>query len=538
MDIILTIIAVIVIFSALVLVHEYGHFLAARRAGIKVLEFGIGFPPRLFKKKMGETTYSINAIPFGGFVKLYGEDSSDPAILKDPRSFAHQSKWVRTKVIAAGVFMNFVLAIVLLTIGFIFGIDPLIVNQDDLFKNIDNGIVVTSPGAFVQTIDEKQKASGIMPGDQVLAINDVPVDELNQLTVFDKNGAEKDVDLTIRSQDKSEKKIHVPLLPGKKSLGISLKSYTELPRVTVLEVKNLSAADKAGLKKGDTILTANGKQVYDITVLQDLLVDANFIKLSVLRDRQLLDLTVNFSDNHRIVISDVFSGTLAAQLGFKKGDVLKAVNNQPVVVLSDIKKIADTRGTEATFQVDRDGKQIELKGTVEQGKMLGISVSQSLSYKNADISMYRDFVLTSVTQMNKVRMGPWSAFKEALSESVRLTELTFTTIVKTFGSIFSTLKVPTGVGGPVQIAYYTHTFVQEGFFALLRFSALLSLSLAVMNVLPIPALDGGRLFFILVETVTRRRVSARFEAIVHTIGFFLLIGLIFLITYSDITKLF
>ncbi|MEK7523998.1 MAG: site-2 protease family protein, partial [Patescibacteria group bacterium] len=125
MDIVLTIIAVIVIFSALVLIHEYGHFIMARRAGIKVEEFGIGFPPRLFKKKFGETLYTINAIPFGGFVKLYGEDSSDPKAQKSNRSFSSKSPWVRTKVVVAGVVMNFILAIVLLTIGFSFGTEPL-----------------------------------------------------------------------------------------------------------------------------------------------------------------------------------------------------------------------------------------------------------------------------------------------------------------------------------------------------------------------------------------------------------------------------
>src|SRR5438552_12800 len=111
MDILLTIIAVIVIFSLLVIIHELGHFITARRNGIKVLEFGFGFPPRLWSKKVGETEYSINAIPFGGFVKLFGEDSSDKKVLENKRSFAGKSPWVRTKVVVAGVVMNLILAV-------------------------------------------------------------------------------------------------------------------------------------------------------------------------------------------------------------------------------------------------------------------------------------------------------------------------------------------------------------------------------------------------------------------------------------------
>ena len=109
--IIVTIIAFIVIFSALILVHEWGHFAMARRAGIKVEEFGIGLPPRakkLHTDKKG-TVYSLNWIPFGGYVKLYGEDTSDPKVLKSKDSFASKTIPQRISVIVAGVVMNFLL---------------------------------------------------------------------------------------------------------------------------------------------------------------------------------------------------------------------------------------------------------------------------------------------------------------------------------------------------------------------------------------------------------------------------------------------
>ena len=124
MGFVLTGIVFILVFGVLILVHEWGHFYAARRAGIKVEEFGFGLPPRAWGIKKGETIYSLNWIPFGGFVRLYGEDSYDPKLLHDERSFVSKNVWQRTKVIVAGVVMNFILAILLLTIGFSVGMVP------------------------------------------------------------------------------------------------------------------------------------------------------------------------------------------------------------------------------------------------------------------------------------------------------------------------------------------------------------------------------------------------------------------------------
>jgi len=135
MTLFLTIIAFVVIFSVLVLIHEFGHYIVAKKAGIKVEEFGFGIPPKIwgFKPKKSETQFTLNLIPFGGFVRLYGEDSHDPKVLKSSRSFASKSTPVKLAVVAAGVVMNFILAFVLLTLGFIFGMQPLLLTPEDFF---------------------------------------------------------------------------------------------------------------------------------------------------------------------------------------------------------------------------------------------------------------------------------------------------------------------------------------------------------------------------------------------------------------------
>ncbi len=539
MDIFLTIIAVVVIFSLLVLIHEYGHFIAARRAGIKVLEFGIGFPPRLFGKKYGETFYSVNAIPFGGFVRLFGEDAASPEVLKNKRSFAHQTPWVRTKVVVAGVFMNFVLAIALLTIGFSFGIEPLLVTEQDLFAHLAAGNVTSAPGVFVGKVSEPASSVGLAAGDKILALDDKPILEAKQLQVFQKGQAQKDLDLTVRSPKGEIKKIHLPLADKGASFGIDLKPFTEFPRLFVLEIKPDSASSRAGLKPGDVILQMNGGQVYFPEDFESLLAAEQTVRLSVLRGADILEIPLTLPDAKRVVIADVFENSAAKAAHFEKGDIIISMNS---VVVSRPEQVQETLrknpGIAIKYRIFRRGTEIEITTQASKENVLGVALSTVASFRNSEVSVYRGSVLTSITEIKKVRYHPWKAFKQAISESVRLTGLTVAAFGRTLKSIVSHFAVPAEVGGPVQIAYYTHTFVQEGFFALLRFTALLSLSLAVMNILPIPALDGGRFLFIVIEVLFKKRVNARIESAVHSIGFVLLLLLIVLITYSDITKLF
>src|SRR3989338_2399556 len=139
--ILLTILVFIIILGLLVFVHELGHFIMAKRAGMRVDEFGFGFPPRLFGIRRGETLYSINLIPLGGFVKILGEDGSQTV---DPKSFSNKSFWRRFSVLIAGVTMNVILAWVLLSIGTTMGLPTLISENEQLPKSAK--VSVTSVG--------------------------------------------------------------------------------------------------------------------------------------------------------------------------------------------------------------------------------------------------------------------------------------------------------------------------------------------------------------------------------------------------------
>jgi regulator of sigma E protease len=324
-----------------------------------------------------------------------------------------------------------------------------------------------------------------------------------------------------------------------KYFGIDLKPYTEFPRLTISEVKSDSASFHAGLRSGDTILQMNSEEVYFPADFETILTESPNVAFTVVRGSQIFEIPVALPDTKRVVVADVFIDSAAEKAGLKKGDIIISIDHTAITQPGHVQEVLKKNPRkEMTYRFSRGGREGELRTTADESNFLGVALSQVASFRNTEISVYRGSFLTSITEIKKVRYGPWKAFKQSISESIRLTGLTASAFGRTIGSLVSKFSVPAEIGGPVQIAYYTHTFIQEGFFALLRFTALLSLSLAVINVLPIPALDGGRLLFIIIEVITKRRVNAHFESLVHRVGFDLLLLLILIVTYSDITKLF
>ena len=372
---------VIVVFIAtllvLVIIHELGHYFAAKKFNIKVLEFGFGIPPRAWGKKIGETIWSLNWLPFGGFVRLLGEDESDKSVLDDKRSFAKAAIWKRITVVVAGVAMNLLLAWVLFYIvlgaqGFKSQL-PLLsdyqfsgVNQTKDTMILVNQVIPDSPAGQV----------GLKQGDRIVSINEMPVLESGKFIEDIKANAGKEVVLTISDMQGNDRR-HVKLTPranppeGQGALGVSL----------------------GGLE------------------------------------------TVTLS--YETPMQKLFAGPIHSYnlIGYS-------------------------------------------------GKILGDTIAYS--FKEKDLA-----------------------------------------------------PVSNAVAGPVGITSVVSQIlsVEKPLLPYLDFMAALSLNLAVVNVLPFPGLDGGRLFFLVLEAITRKKTHAVVEKYVHTIGLLVLLSLIVLITISDIRKL-
>lgn len=549
MNILITIVAFIIVFSILVLAHEFGHFIAAKRSGIKVEEFGIGFPPRIWARKKGETLYSINAILFGGFVRLLGMDSNKGADKNSKKSFSNRSMRTRAKVMVAGVFMNILLAWLLITIGFIFGMEPLL-GQDDVLMAVDNGVIQLQENAVIKSIDKNGLAAGfdLREGDEILKINGKNLISFDQMKTFlaspvgkfdvYRNGKVMSFEITKKnlSQYLDLASMNNIEVDHTNLFGVELYDSFMFPRVKVYNVVPDSPMYKAGLRNDDVLVAVDGKQVYSVSDYLKLTEGLPQATLTVYRNGSHVDFLVPLMVGKRVIVSEPVVGYPAYTAGIRAKDIIVSVNGKTFQSASNlIDFIAENDGKKLMFNVKRDGKDLFFEITPKDGKT-GMYLSELFSGSSTDVSIYDTDQFMSVLKIENEQYPFYTAPYYALTETYRMTAMTGELFVNFLGSFFGTGKVPDGVAGPVGIAQMTGTFAREGFIPLIRFIALLSISLGVLNILPFPALDGGKLLFIVIEFVVGRKVPAKWENYIHMLGYFLIMLLVVAVTYQDILR--
>lgn len=360
----MSIILFIIILAILILAHEFGHFIVAKKSGIRVDEFGVGFPPKIFGKKIGETEYTLNLLPIGGFVKIFGENPDDDSISGPDakRSFVNKPKYIQAAVLVAGVTFNIILAWFLLSAGFIIGLP-------------------TSVDAA--------------PDGRVL----------------------EDVALT------------------------------------VTEVRAGSPAEEAGLKTGDVILSlgASGTSI---------------------------------SNPSPAEVQEFIGGNLNKDINveYRRGkDFTDTVTLRPV------------------------------EGIIER-PAIGIAMDE----------------------IGKLKLPVHLALWEGAKLTAGLTEATFFGLTGFIGDIFVGKASLSEVASPVCIVDMVDKANGFGFIYLLSFTAFISINLAIINLMPLPALDGGRLLFLLIEVIKGSPIKPKIANTANVIGFFLLIILMFVIVYNDI----
>jgi regulator of sigma E protease len=418
---------VVPILGVLIVVHELGHFISALRLGIKVEEFGIGFPPRLFAVRRNGIDYSINWLPIGGFVKITGENGDSD----DPKSFGKAPAWKRIIVLAAGSFMNLVLAI------FIFALMAVTGTQE-----VDTSI---APYTGVQSVLDNSPAlrAGLQPGDRIVAIGGQPVQTEVDIKRLSGENAGKPTAFTI---ERSGQDIQVTLTPNTTSpyLGVGLVPWVSPAKVD--DVRTGGVAAVAGLKNGDIIAEVNGEKV-------------------------------NNSARASHLISQ---------------------SKEPIKLV-----------------VERDGKQ---------AGPFTIAPSPNSSY---EFTLYRPY--------RTVYYGPLDAVGRALGNTWGVVAAIPAGIAQ---AIAGQADGP-GVTSIVGIGQLTGEVAQDaGINGLLNLTALLSISLFMINLLPLPALDGGRLLFIFIELLRGgRRIAPEKEGMVHFAGMVVLLAIMALITFFDVSRL-
>ncbi|WP_102271425.1 RIP metalloprotease RseP [Cytobacillus massiliigabonensis] len=417
-----TVIAFIVIFGALVFFHELGHFIFAKRAGILCREFAIGFGPKIFSHKKGETIYTLRLLPIGGFVRMAGEDPEMVEIKPGYRiGLLFNEKEEAEKVI--------------------------LTNKE---KYPDARVVEVEHA----DIEHKLVIKGYVEGDEEERLQSFPI---SPKAVLVENGTE-----------------------------------------TLIAPYDRQFASKT--------LWQRTMAIFAGPMMNFILAFVVFVLIGILQGIPTND----------PVLGKLTEDGAAMEAGLKEGDYIQSVDGAEISGWSDVVEIIRKHpNKELQFSLERDGKELQLPVTPK--------VQEADGEKIGIIGVFQP-----------MEKSPFKAISHGAKETYLWTKEIFVMLGKLVTGQFSI----DALSGPVGIYVSTDTVAKSGIFYLMKWAAILSINLGIMNLLPIPALDGGRLMFFAVEAVRGKPIDRHKEGMVHFIGFALLMLLMLVVTWNDIQRFF
>jgi len=282
----------------------------------------------------------------------------------------------------------------------------------------------------------------------------------------------------------------------------------------------------------------NGMQIYSLSQYEDLISSVREATFTISRGWVTQDVYVEFNEAGQVVVSDVVVDSPAELSGLQEGDVVLSIDGKFMTNPADVTTyIGQHVSDNLIFLVERAGKNLFVEIKPVDGKV-GVYLSPLLAGWQSDLKVYAMEEFTSVVDIKEDRKPFYVAPFYALSElwkTFKMTGVLFVDFVKEFAG---TGEISDNVAGPVGIAQMAGDFAREGIMPFIRFIALLSISLAVINILPFPGLDGGKLIFLLIEFLAGRKVPAKYENYIHLFGYLLLLVLAVAVTYKDILRMF
>lgn len=440
----MTILAAIVVLGILIFVHELGHFLVAKRSGVGVLKFSLGFGPKLVGVKRGETEYLLSAFPLGGYVKMIGEDPADASVeAADPaRSFSQKSVATRARIILAGPVANLFLPVVIFW---------------GVFATVGQPYFLPIVGAPDPGSPAAQ--AGLLPGDRVQALN-----------------------------------------------GERIERWTDV---------EAAVQASAGTPLNFTVMRDG--RAFDVRLTPRAVVTPDIFG----QETQAWDVGLHPLLSTRI--GQVLLGHVAEQAGLRSGDRIVALNGTPIVEWEQLAKtIHESPGKPVRLTVERDGRRFDVLVTPRSTKQQTASGEEEIGLIG----------IGPAVESHYQRLNPVTALVAGAKKTAELSVL----IVQGFVKLIEAKISPKTIGGPILIGQMAGEVVQRGPVEFLSFTALLSINLAILNLLPIPVLDGGHLLFSLIEWLRGKPVSLRKREIAQQVGMVLLVGLMIFAFYNDITR--
>jgi regulator of sigma E protease len=429
---VITLLSFTFVLGVLIFVHELGHFVMARRIGVRVLTFSLGFGPKLISVTRGDTEYCVSAIPLGGYVKMAGETAEDTRTGASDE-FLSKTKWQRFQVLVAGPIMNLALAVLVLAV--------VLYQGTEIPQFRDQPVVIGTMAP-----DSVARAAGMQVGDRVLSVDGVDTQNWQQFSNVIAHAANRSIPVVYERRGSVERTQMVAAsIAGN---GIGTLGIMPAVRPQILSVSAGFPAADAGLRPRDVVLAANGEQGIDY--------------------RRLLEV------------------------------------------------IQANAGRVVPFEIERDGHRQTIPITPrldgDKGRI------------GADISAF---------EVQTVKPGTLGALALSVERNWEGSKL----ILRTLGGLITGGTSVKQLVGPIGIADRTGVAATEGLTSLLALMAMISLNLGLLNLMPIPVLDGGHIAILALEGISRRDFSMRVKEKMLLVGFALLVLLMVTVIYNDLTRI-
>ena len=498
MSVLYSIVALIILLGVIVLVHEFGHYVAARLMGVRVETFSFGFGKRLFGKKVGDTDFRVSLFPLGGYVKMAGEEEWDPDNLK-PDEFMAKNRAQKIFILVAGPFMNLLLAAILFTIINLTGV------ESDKYKDEKPQV------GFVETNSLAQHA-GIQKGDFIKKVDGriIPNWSELELSIGSNPGGEVTLDVE-RNGKPFTTKMKVSDTP-KIDFGINGIYWSF--KTEIDSVSKDTPASRAGFKPGDIVERINDSPIHIMQFLE--IIRANSYKelrFHVKRGEKELDL--------KAIPYRVFYYETIPFATEKEGKEKE-------------KQFKKQLPTMDFYLSKKDGKYILISKDFDtealaKSSIASLNPSVKLELKYKGVIGVRPGAY-SPTIIKHYALFP--AMKKSISDIGRYTVLVFDSFRKMIVGKLS----PKNLSGPMEIAKYAGRAMEVGFSTFVLLIAFISLQLGWVNLFPIPVLDGGHLLIFTLEAILRKEFSQKVKDVLMNIGFALLITLMAFVILNDIAK--
>ena len=535
-----TIFLAIIPLGFIIFIHELGHFYAAKRCGIKVNTFSLGFGPKLIGFQRGETEYKISLLPFGGYVQMEGENPNEQTGAAG--EFASASVGNRAYVVAAGPAVNLLFGVLVYWLIFATGINS---DSARLIGGLTGQTLGKQEPIQIGWVADNGAGAkgGLLSGDTILSVNGDPISHWAMFHTRILTSADKELEIVVERNGVRQALFITPEAVPSVRGDMGVIKVSAKDEIIVRHVEDDSLAAQAGVQVGDLVESINGEPIYNLPYfgygVWHPSADWSAEKRQALyqginENEQAVILRIRRGDASRTLempvhwntVARVQEGSLAETAGIQDGDVLVTLNGEAIdnaTLYSQLHKMAN-EPIAIEFIRDRNLREVTLAGGM-------------LQFPELDAPL---FGLTWQTFLSGMQFAaktpplPEYNFLTGLGKGVEATWLTVTTVGRTLRQLVGGEVSPKHLAGPIGIANATsRMFERVGLSSVLFFIGFISINLCIVNLLPIPIADGGQLLFFAVEKIRGKPMPRKAQEIVQQVSIVLLIALFLYITWFD-----